>query len=128
MSSLLHHASPFHSLAPFSTVLPGGCLACDSRALHGAQLCLERHYAAFPLPNGTSFNSSHSLQENAADVGGLAIALQVTEVPKARVCSDQFFLHHPSCLHSCKAFYPFYLPTAQTYPTDPSFLGYPQIF
>ncbi|KAM5204984.1 kell blood group glycoprotein isoform 2-T2 [Hipposideros larvatus] len=57
-------------------LLPGGCLACDSRALHGAQLCLERHYAAFPLPNGTAFNSSHSLQESAADVGGLAIALQ----------------------------------------------------
>ncbi|XP_027626335.1 kell blood group glycoprotein isoform X3 [Tupaia chinensis] len=61
----------FHQL-----LLPGGCPACDTHALQGALLCLERHYAAFPLPNGSSFSDSHTLLENAADVGGLAIALK----------------------------------------------------
>ncbi|XP_041606896.1 kell blood group glycoprotein isoform X2 [Vulpes lagopus] len=61
----------FHQL-----LLPGGCPACDTRALQGAQLCLKRHYAAIPLPSGTSFNESQTFLENAADAGGLAIALQ----------------------------------------------------
>ncbi|XP_040147264.2 kell blood group glycoprotein isoform X1 [Ictidomys tridecemlineatus] len=55
---------------------PGDCQDCDTRALQEALLCLERHYAAFPLPGGTSFNGSSTLLENAADVGGLAIAFQ----------------------------------------------------
>ncbi|XP_007954793.1 kell blood group glycoprotein [Orycteropus afer afer] len=59
-------------------LLPGGCRACDcdTCGLQRALLCLERHYAALPLPGGTSFNSSHMLLENVADVGALAIALQ----------------------------------------------------
>ncbi|XP_048950733.1 kell blood group glycoprotein isoform X13 [Canis lupus dingo] len=61
----------FHQL-----LLPRGCPACDTRALQGALLCLKRHYAAIPLPSGTSFNESQTFLENAADVGGLAIALQ----------------------------------------------------
>ncbi|KAF5914457.1 hypothetical protein HPG69_016408, partial [Diceros bicornis minor] len=76
MSSPLHHTSPSHSLVPFSTVQPGGCPACDTRALRGALLCLEHLYAAFPLPRGISFNASYTLLENAMDIGGLAIALQ----------------------------------------------------
>ena len=76
MSSPLHPASPFHALVPFSTVLPGGCPACDSHALQEALQCLERHYAGFPLPSGISFNGSYSFLEDAADTGGLAIALQ----------------------------------------------------
>lgn len=70
---------------PFSTVLPGGCPACDTHALKEALLCLEHHYAAFPLYGVTSFNSSHTVLENAADIGGLAIALQVTHIPKVRI-------------------------------------------
>ncbi|XP_072618918.1 kell blood group glycoprotein isoform X1 [Vulpes vulpes] len=61
----------FHQL-----LLPRGCPACDTRALQGALLCLKRHYAAIPLPSGTSFNESQTFLENAADAGGLAIALQ----------------------------------------------------
>ncbi|XP_036184386.1 kell blood group glycoprotein isoform X3 [Myotis myotis] len=57
-------------------LLPGGCPACDTHALEGALLCLERHYAAFPLYGVTSFNSSHMVLENAADMGALAVALQ----------------------------------------------------
>ncbi|KAB1276412.1 Kell blood group glycoprotein-like protein [Camelus dromedarius] len=57
-------------------VFPGGCPACDTRSLQGALLCLERHYASFPLPKGISFNGSRTFLENAADTGGLAIALQ----------------------------------------------------
>ncbi|XP_078199713.1 kell blood group glycoprotein isoform X9 [Callithrix jacchus] len=60
----------------YELLLPGGCLDCDTHALQEALLCLERHYAAFPLPNGTSFNNSLTFLENAADAGGLAIALQ----------------------------------------------------
>nr|XP_036850401.1 kell blood group glycoprotein isoform X2 [Manis javanica] len=60
----------------YQQLLPGGCPACDTRALQGAQLCLEDHYAAFPLPSGTAFNGSHTFPENAADTGGLTIALQ----------------------------------------------------
>lgn len=85
MSSPLHRAPPFNSLALFSTVLPGGCPACDTRALEGALLCLERHYAAFPLHGVTSFNGSHTALENAADLGGLVTALQVTHTPRARI-------------------------------------------
>lgn len=84
MSSPLHPVSPFHALVPFSTVLPGGCPACDSHALQEALQCLERHYAGFPLPSGISFNGSYSFLEDAADTGGLAIALQVTHIPRAR--------------------------------------------
>lgn len=85
MSSPLHHDSTFYPLALFSTVLPGGCPACDTHALEGALLCLERHYAAFPLYGVTSFNSSHMVLENAADMGALAVALQVTHIPKVRI-------------------------------------------
>lgn len=99
MSSPPNYDSPFHALAPFSTVLPGCCLACDNCAV---LQCLENHYAAFPLPNGTSFNGSRTLQKDAADMGGLAIALKVTHVPKARIYSHQqnrqsvlFFLSYP---------------------------------
>ncbi|KAG8515855.1 Kell blood group glycoprotein, partial [Galemys pyrenaicus] len=60
----------------FQLLLPGGCPACDSQALQGARLCLDRLYAAFPLPGGTAFNGSRTFLENAADVGGLAIAQQ----------------------------------------------------
>ncbi|XP_032101079.1 kell blood group glycoprotein isoform X2 [Sapajus apella] len=60
----------------YQLLLPGGCLGCDTHALQEALLCLERHYAAFPLPRGSSFNDSLTLLENAADAGGLAIALQ----------------------------------------------------
>ncbi|XP_064228771.1 kell blood group glycoprotein isoform X13 [Aotus nancymaae] len=60
----------------YQLLLPGGCLGCDTHALQEALLCLERHYAAFPLPSGTSFNDSLTFLENAADAGGLAIALQ----------------------------------------------------
>lgn len=113
VSSPLHHASPFHSLAPFSTVFPGGCPACDTHALQGALVCLERHYAAFPLPNGTFFNGSRTFLEDAADTGGLAIALQVTHIPRAAIYFYQqnrepvpsFSFHHPSGKHS-KTFCP----------------------
>lgn len=84
-SSSLLHVSPFLSLAPFSTVLPGGCPACDTHALQGALLCLKHHYESIPLPSGLSFNSSWTLRENAADIGGLAIALQVTRIPRDRI-------------------------------------------
>uniref|UniRef100_A0A7N9DBV7 Kell blood group glycoprotein n=1 Tax=Macaca fascicularis TaxID=9541 RepID=A0A7N9DBV7_MACFA len=60
----------------YQLLLPGGCPACDTHALQEALLCLKRHYAAFPLPKRTSFNDSLTFLENAADVGGLAIALQ----------------------------------------------------
>uniref|UniRef100_A0A2K6T8W1 Kell metallo-endopeptidase (Kell blood group) n=1 Tax=Saimiri boliviensis boliviensis TaxID=39432 RepID=A0A2K6T8W1_SAIBB len=60
----------------YQLLLPGGCLGCDTHALQEALLCLERHYAAFPLPSGTSFNDSLRFLEDAADAGGLAIALQ----------------------------------------------------
>lgn len=84
--SSLHGASLFLYLAAFSTVLPGGCPACDTRALEGALLCMKHHYETIPLPNGTSFNGSRTFLENAADIGGLAIALQVTPIPGARIC------------------------------------------
>ncbi|KAJ1063379.1 hypothetical protein K5549_017750, partial [Capra hircus] len=57
-------------------LLPGGCPACDTRALQKALLCLERLYAAFPSPRGTSFDVSRTLLEDAADAGALAIALK----------------------------------------------------
>ncbi|XP_053073930.1 kell blood group glycoprotein isoform X4 [Acinonyx jubatus] len=57
-------------------LLPGGCPACDTHARQGALLCLKRHYQSIPLPSGLSFNGSWTLLENAADIGGLAIALQ----------------------------------------------------
>ncbi|XP_001489752.1 kell blood group glycoprotein isoform X1 [Equus przewalskii] len=60
----------------YKLLLPGGCPACDTRALQGALLCLEHLYAAFPLPRGVSFNGSRTLLENAADTGGLVIALK----------------------------------------------------
>ncbi|XP_076716000.1 kell blood group glycoprotein isoform X2 [Callospermophilus lateralis] len=60
----------------YQLLLPGDCLDCDTRALQEALLCLEHHYAAFPLPSGTSFSGSSTLLENAADVGGLDIAFQ----------------------------------------------------
>ncbi|XP_063141829.1 kell blood group glycoprotein isoform X6 [Rattus norvegicus] len=60
----------------FQFLLPGGCPACDTRALQEALLCLEHRYAAFPLPSMSSFNGSHTLLENAADIGGVAIAFQ----------------------------------------------------
>ncbi|XP_006861335.1 PREDICTED: kell blood group glycoprotein [Chrysochloris asiatica] len=60
----------------YQLLLPGGCPACDIRTLQGALLCLERRYAIFSPPAGVSFNHSHMLLENAADVGGLAVALQ----------------------------------------------------
>ncbi|XP_021509808.1 kell blood group glycoprotein [Meriones unguiculatus] len=55
-------------------LLPGGCPACDTHALQEALLCLEHQYAAFP--SMSSFNGSHTLLANAADIGGLAIAFQ----------------------------------------------------
>ncbi|XP_035866879.1 kell blood group glycoprotein [Phyllostomus discolor] len=54
----------------------GNCLACDTYALERELQCLERGYAAFPSPGGTSFGGFHLLLESAADVGALAIALQ----------------------------------------------------
>ncbi|XP_077604017.1 kell blood group glycoprotein isoform X1 [Crocuta crocuta] len=60
----------------YQLLLPGGCPACDTHALQGALLCLKHHYESIPLPSGLSFNGSWTLQENAADIGGLAIALQ----------------------------------------------------
>ncbi|XP_057589573.1 kell blood group glycoprotein [Hippopotamus amphibius kiboko] len=60
----------------YQLLLPEGCPACDTHALQGVRLCLERHYAAFPLPKGTSFNGSRTYLEDAADIGGLTIALQ----------------------------------------------------
>nr|XP_044626110.1 kell blood group glycoprotein isoform X4 [Equus asinus] len=60
----------------YKLLLPGGCPACDTRALQGALLCLEHLYAAFPLPRGVSFNGSRTFLENAADTGGLVIALK----------------------------------------------------
>ncbi|XP_040596361.1 kell blood group glycoprotein [Mesocricetus auratus] len=60
----------------YQLLLPGGCPACDTHTLQEAILCLERHYAAFPLPNMAPFNGSHTLLENAGDTGGLAIAFQ----------------------------------------------------
>ena len=109
----LHHTSPFHSPAPFSTVLPGGCPACDTRALQGALLCLEHLYAAFPLPRGVSFNGSRTLLENAADTGGLVIALKVTHILRVRISFclqnkhsvSKFLFYHFSC-KQYKAFWP----------------------
>nr|XP_023423305.1 kell blood group glycoprotein [Cavia porcellus] len=60
----------------YQLLLPGGCPACDTHALQEALLCLEHHYAALLLPGRTSLNGSQTFLENAADVGGLAIALQ----------------------------------------------------
>uniref|UniRef100_A0A8C6RTQ9 Kell blood group n=2 Tax=Nannospalax galili TaxID=1026970 RepID=A0A8C6RTQ9_NANGA len=60
----------------YQLLLPGSCPACDTHALQEALLCLERHYATFPFPSTASFNGSHTLLENAADIGGLAIAFQ----------------------------------------------------
>ncbi|XP_033620380.1 kell blood group glycoprotein isoform X5 [Fukomys damarensis] len=60
----------------YQLLLPGGCPACDTHALQEAFLCLEHHYAALLLPSTSSLNGSQTFLENAADVGGLAIALQ----------------------------------------------------
>ncbi|KAM6201832.1 kell blood group glycoprotein [Rhynchocyon petersi] len=57
-------------------LLPGGCPGCDLRTMQDALQCLGHHYAALPLPQGTPFSPWHTLQENAADLGGLVIALQ----------------------------------------------------
>ncbi|KAI4570755.1 hypothetical protein MJT46_006272 [Ovis ammon polii x Ovis aries] len=57
-------------------LLPGGCPACDTHALQKALLCLERLYAAFPSPRGTSFDVSRTVLEDAADAGALAVALK----------------------------------------------------
>nr|XP_020746727.1 kell blood group glycoprotein [Odocoileus virginianus texanus] len=57
-------------------LLPGGCPACDTRALQKALLCLERLYTALPSPKGTSFDVSRTLLEDAADAGALAVALE----------------------------------------------------
>ncbi|XP_071071422.1 transient receptor potential cation channel subfamily V member 5 isoform X6 [Dasypus novemcinctus] len=86
----------------YQFLLPGGCPSCDTHALQRVVLCLENHYAAFPLPSGTSFNSSHTFLENAADIGGLAIALQAyskrllwhrgeTTLPKLGLSPRQLF-------------------------------------
>ncbi|XP_077004410.1 kell blood group glycoprotein isoform X2 [Tamandua tetradactyla] len=86
----------------YQLLLPGGCPSCDTHALQEALQCLEDHYAAFPLPNGTSFNGSRTLLENAADMGGLAIALQAyskrllwhhgeTTLPKLGLSPQQLF-------------------------------------
>lgn len=90
-----HHLTR-HCPAPSSTVLPGGCPACDTHALQEALLCLEGHYAAFPPPGGAPFNGSHTFLEDAADVGALAIALQVAHTPGARISFDR-----PACKRSC---------------------------
>lgn len=81
VSLTLHCSSPIGSLVPFPTVLPGGCPACDTHVLQEALLCLEHHYAAFPLPSMARLNGSHALLENAGDIGGLAIAFQVCPGP-----------------------------------------------
>ncbi|XP_045420085.1 kell blood group glycoprotein [Lemur catta] len=60
----------------YKLLLPGGCPACDTHALERELLCLERHYAAFPSHGRSSFSGSGTFLENAADVGGLAVALQ----------------------------------------------------
>ncbi|XP_004860567.1 kell blood group glycoprotein isoform X2 [Heterocephalus glaber] len=60
----------------YQLLLPGGCPACDTHALQEALLCLEHHYDALLLPSRSSLNGSQTFLENAADVGGLAIALQ----------------------------------------------------
>uniref|UniRef100_A0A4X2M8P8 Kell metallo-endopeptidase (Kell blood group) n=1 Tax=Vombatus ursinus TaxID=29139 RepID=A0A4X2M8P8_VOMUR len=57
-------------------LVPGGCQACDIPTLHGELLCLQQHYESFSLPAGSTFNSSHALLENAADIGALVIAMQ----------------------------------------------------
>ncbi|XP_040858022.1 kell blood group glycoprotein isoform X3 [Ochotona curzoniae] len=86
----------------YQFLLPGGCPSCDNNALQEASLCLERHYAAFPLPNRTTFNSSLTFLENAADVGGLSIAWQAysksltryrgeTTLPNQDLSSQQLF-------------------------------------
>lgn len=95
------------SLALFSIVLPGGCPACDTHALQEALLCLKRHYAAFPLPSGISFNDSLTFLENAADVGGLAIALQVCK------CQGPQFMCTGRLENMCSSF-PATLPDAGT--------------
>lgn len=141
MASPPHSVPLFLDQAPFPTVLPGGCPACDTRALQGAQLCLEDHYAAFPLPSGTAFNGSHTFPENAADTGGLTIALQVTHIPRANIyfywqnkhpVPHFSFYHHPSCKHVVAKLSALHIATEQmaiwgspSYPVDPSFLGYP---
>ncbi|XP_072508599.1 kell blood group glycoprotein isoform X2 [Notamacropus eugenii] len=57
-------------------LVPGGCPACDIPTLHRELLCLQQHYESFSLPAGSTFNSSHTLLENAADIGALVIAMQ----------------------------------------------------
>ncbi|XP_043823327.1 kell blood group glycoprotein isoform X2 [Dromiciops gliroides] len=57
-------------------LVPGGCPACDMPGLHGELLCLQQHYESFSLPAGSTFNSSHALLENAADMGAVVIAMQ----------------------------------------------------
>ncbi|XP_020853687.1 kell blood group glycoprotein isoform X11 [Phascolarctos cinereus] len=59
-----------------TTVVPGGCPACDIPTLYEEQLCLRQHYESFSLPAGSTFNSSHTLLENAADIGALLIAMK----------------------------------------------------
>ncbi|XP_051856892.1 kell blood group glycoprotein isoform X4 [Antechinus flavipes] len=57
-------------------LVPGGCPACDISTLHGELLCLQQHYESFSLPAGSTFNSSHTLLKNAADIGAVVIAMQ----------------------------------------------------
>ncbi|XP_074123795.1 kell blood group glycoprotein isoform X6 [Sminthopsis crassicaudata] len=59
-----------------TTVVPGGCPACDVSALHRELLCLQQHYESLSLPAGSTFNSSHTLWKNAADIGAVVIAMQ----------------------------------------------------
>ncbi|XP_074123791.1 kell blood group glycoprotein isoform X2 [Sminthopsis crassicaudata] len=57
-------------------LVPGGCPACDVSALHRELLCLQQHYESLSLPAGSTFNSSHTLWKNAADIGAVVIAMQ----------------------------------------------------
>ncbi|XP_007504531.2 kell blood group glycoprotein isoform X2 [Monodelphis domestica] len=57
-------------------LVPEGCPACDIPTLNGELLCLQKHYESISLPTGNIFNSSHTLLENAADIGALVIAMQ----------------------------------------------------
>ncbi|XP_074049618.1 kell blood group glycoprotein isoform X2 [Macrotis lagotis] len=77
-------------------LVPGGCPACDIPTLHGELLCLQQHYESLSLPAGSTFNSSHTLLENAADTGALVIAMQVMcGSPKLQNTQD---LHSPPIL------------------------------
>ncbi|XP_007522369.3 kell blood group glycoprotein isoform X2 [Erinaceus europaeus] len=103
MAHELLHA--FHQL-----LLPGACPACYSLGLEEALLCLGRLYAAFPLPKGTRFNATLTVLEDAADMGGVAIAQQAyrkkllehkgeTKLPQLDLSPQQlFFLSYAQVL------------------------------